>query len=300
MQSALDPAGPVAADIATLIWLTTIGAAAIWVLVMALLLAGAWRGPRLVRPGRWVIGGGVVFPAVVLAGTLAVSLRASDLPEADVLRVEVIGAQWWWEVRYPGGSGASAVITANELHLPAGRTVELELRSSDVIHAFWAPSLAGKMDMVPGRTTRLRLRADRPGFFRAPCAEYCGLQHALMALPVLVHERDAFDRWLGREAQPARSPDTAELQAGREAFLAAGCGGCHTIRGEAALGALGPDLTHVGARRMLAGGLVDVHVDGIARWLTHGQAIKPGNRMPPPYLDAAGARAVAAYLASLR
>jgi cytochrome c oxidase subunit 2 len=203
-------------------------------------------------------------------------------------------------VRYPDSAGGEAIIAANEIHVPVGRPVDLLLSSADVIHAFWVPSLAGKADMIPGRVTRLVFRADREGLYRGQCSEYCGLQHAHMGLFVFAMRPDAFAAWRAREAAPARPPDTPLLQAGLEAFLAQGCGGCHTIRGEPALGRLGPDLTHVGSRRSLGAATLDNHASALARFISASQAIKPGNLMRSFPLDQPILQAIAAYLESLK
>jgi cytochrome c oxidase subunit 2 len=182
-----------------------------------------------------------------------------------------------------------------------GRTVLFELRSADVIHSFWVPSLGGKVDMIPGRTTFLRLRADRAGVFRGQCAEYCGGPHALMALEVVAMEPADFDVWLQDQARPAADPESPIAGQGRELFLTAGCGACHAVRGTGAAGTIGPDLTHLGSRRSVGVDTASMSVAAIARFMTEGQHIKPGNRMPPfrifaPY----DLHAIATYLAALR
>ena len=169
------------------------------------------------------------------------------------------------KVRYPQGMASVDIVTANEIHVPVGERVELTLTSADVIHSFWVPSIAGKMDLVPGRRNRLTIQADREGVYRGQCAEFCGTQHALMALHVVAVTPAAFESWLAREATPARPPSTDALMRGLAAFLAHGCGGCHTIRGSAALGRLGPDLTHAGSRRTLAAGTLDNSPEHMAR-----------------------------------
>lgn len=305
MQSTLAPGGPAAEGFVTLATVLAAGAAVILVLVMALLVHGALGEPRRASTELWVIGGGILFPVIVLSALLGYeglthALAGPAPPGAP--RIEVEGRQWWWEVRYlaPSGDG-DAVVTANEIHIPTGAAVELILTTPDVIHSFWVPSLAGKVDMVPGRRNRLTLQADREGRYRGQCAEFCGVQHAQMALLVVAVPAATFQTWLAREAAPAVAPATPELARGHDAFLAHGCGGCHTIRGTAALGKLGPDLTHVGSRRTLAAGTVVNHVEALSAWVASGQQIKPGNRMPSfAHLDPDTVGAVAAYMASLR
>jgi cytochrome c oxidase subunit 2 len=305
MQSTLVPAGPAAESTAFLTGVLAAGAAAILLLVMALLAHGALAGPGRASTGLWVVGGGIVLPVALLSALLVyerVFMHAVHAPSgADALIIEVEGRQWWWEVRYPGAGGAPDVVTANEVHVPVGKEVELLLTAADVIHSFWVPSLAGKVDMVPGRRNRLTLRADRAGAYRGQCAEFCGVQHAQMALLVVAVPPPTFAAWRSHQAEPAPQPADAELAGGLEALLAHGCGGCHTIRGTAAVGRLGPDLTHVGSRRTLAAATLTNHRDAMLSWLTAGDRLKPGNRMPSyAGADHDALAAIAAYLSGLR
>ncbi len=292
MQSVLNPQGPDAALIAELSWVLFAGAALIFAGVMALLaLAGFGRreGAARLSPRLLIIGGGIVFPAAVLLALLVYSLaRAAALHPAypQALRIEVIGEQWWWRVRYPDFE------TANEIRIPVGQPVELVLRSADVIHSFWVPALAGKLDMIPGRTNVLRLRATRPGEFRGQCAEYCGGPHALMALYVIAEPPERFEQWL--EAQ--RKPATAALQGS----FAAHCAACHAVRGTPAAGVLGPDLTHVGSRLSIGAGLLPTNAGALAAWVASSQHLKPGNLMPSFSLPGDELRALGLYLESLK
>jgi cytochrome c oxidase subunit II len=304
VQSTLTAAGPAAQDIVTLTYILTIGTGLILLGVIALLAYAVGRGPGPVRTGLWVVGGGVVFPAVVLSALLSYSMRMTDALTGGVLRgatrIEVEGRQWWWEVRYPDAAGGS-VVAANEIHLPLGTAADLVLTSPDVIHSFWVPSLGGKVDMVPGRVNRLTLRADRAGVYRGQCAEYCGTQHAQMALVVVVETPQAFAAWLLAEATAAQAPTTPEGTQGLDAFHVQGCGGCHTIRGTGALGRLGPDLTHVASRRTLAAGTLANDAATLRAWIADGHVLKPGNLMPSfRHLDGETLDALTAYLASLR
>ena len=306
MQSALAPGGPAAQEIAGLTAVLAGGAAVILVLVMGLLAFGAATGPRRVHTLLWVVGGGIVFPVAVLSTLLVYDRGLSHALTAPAppgaVRIEVEGRQWWWEVRYPmGAAGRDLVAAANEIRVPVGVPIDLLLTSLDVIHSFWVPSLAGKVDMVPGHRNRLTIQADRAGVYRGQCAEFCGVQHARMALLVVAVPRNDFDAWLAREAAPAVPPATPEQTRGHDAFLANGCGGCHTVRGTAALGRLGPDLTHVGSRRTLAAATIPNHADTMAAWIASSNAVKPGNRMPSfAHLDPATVTDIAAYLVSLR
>jgi cytochrome c oxidase subunit II len=306
-QSTLEPAGQEAERLAVLFWWMSAGAAVIWTIVVGLagyaILARRRRdAPRFER--FLIVGGGLVIPTVVLAGLLAHGLAmipglVGPAP-AGSIRIHVTGEQWWWRVRYQGSGGAT-IDLANEIRLPAGEPVELVLESRDVIHSFWIPALGGKADMIPGRTTRLVLRAERPGVYRGVCAEYCGSSHAFMAFAVVVMEPVAFARWLDAQARPAVPPATPLEAQGRAAFVASGCGACHAVRGTVADGVIGPDLTHMGGRLSLAAGRLSPARGDIERWLAHPAALKPGARMPAfgmlPHEDLV---AMAAYLEGLR
>jgi cytochrome c oxidase subunit 2 len=307
MQSAFDPHGPGAQGVLTLSWVMFAGAGLILLLVVAL-TAYAALAPRSRR--RWLAGaptivaGGIVFPVVTLSALLVYGLLlGNDLIAAgrDALRIEITGEQWWWRVRYLDEAGQPLFETANELHLPAGRPVELLLKSADVIHSFWAPNLAGKIDLVPGRVNRLRLQADEPGVLRGQCAEYCGGPHALMAFYVVVEAPAAFDAWMANQRAPAEDPRDPSLAQGRERFMSAGCLACHTIRGTPAFGSHGPDLTHVGSRVSIGAGNFPNNAGTLAVWIADSQHLKPGNHMPP-FAASLGADllAVAGYLESLK
>jgi cytochrome c oxidase subunit 2 len=213
LQSSLDPQSPTAVDIADIAWLLFGGAAVIFALVL-ILAVWSVAAPRHARPWlgnhRAILTGGLVFPVVVLSALLLHTLRVAGgmaAPmEPPALRIEVVGQQYWWRVNYLDADGHPDVPTANEIHLPAGRTVEFRLRTADVIHSFWVPNLAGKIDMIPGRVSTLRLRPDRPGVWRGQCAEYCGAQHANMAFLVVVERPEDFDAWLAAQRLPAAMP----------------------------------------------------------------------------------------------
>ncbi len=303
LQSVLDPASGPAGLIHELGLVLYIGAAAILLLVLALALYGAFSRPREISAKAWVIGGGVIFPTVVLGVLIIHALHvgnALSVGPASAAEIEVTGKMWWWEVRYRVG-GRDGAVLANELYIPVGRPVELALRSDNVIHSFWVPALAGKVDMIPGRTNRLVIEARAPGVFRGQCAEYCGMQHAWMAFYVVAVPEAAYRQWLADQAAPAREPADALLRRGRDAFLREGCGACHTVRGTPANGTPGPDLTHVGSRLSLAAGRLDNHAGTLAGWIADSQGIKPGNLMPSMNVfSGEDLRAVAAYLESLK
>lgn len=301
----LQAAGQAARAIETVSWVLIGGGTVIFVGVMALLAVSLFRRAGRVRAGWWVVGGGVVFPTVALAALFAWALPMSPawkpVPPAGALVVSVTGRMWWWDVRYRDPATGADVRTANEVRIPVGRPVYLALASTDVIHSFWVPQLAGKMDMVPGRLQHLLLSADRPGTYRGQCAEFCGEQHAKMALHVVALEPREFEAWLAAQARPAMPPATPALAAGRDAFLAQRCDACHSVRGIGAESALGPDLTHVGSRLHLAAGTVPNTPEGRAAWIAHVQQVKAGARMPSyDRLDAGTLAVLSDWLGSLR
>jgi cytochrome c oxidase subunit 2 len=308
IQSALDPIAPEAARIAQLSWALFAGAAVILAAVTAialLALFGPERWRRRIGRDSTVIAGGLVFPIVVVTAVLVYSLGVSGagaLPTGggDPLRITVVGERWWWRVIYHDAQGRTFE-SANELRLPLGQPVEISLLSNDVIHSFWVPKLAGKLDMIPGRVNRLRIAARETGVSRGQCAEYCAGAHALMAFYVMVMEKPAFEAWLAETAGPAPPPHDAVAERGKALFLANGCAACHTVRGTPAVGTIGPDLTHVGGRLSLAAGILPNTAEAIAAWIVNNQQIKPDNLMPPfGIFDADELSAVAGYLAGLK
>jgi cytochrome c oxidase subunit 2 len=305
-QSALDPQGPRARELAELWWIMAAGAVMIWLFVIGCAVYATRIRPRAHEDfagTAFIVGGGVALPVVVLSSLLAYSFLLAREPTAipgDGLRIEVTGRQWWWEVRYFPPGADQPVVSANEVRLPVGQPVEVALGSTDVIHSFWVPKLVGKTDMVPGRLNRMVIEAATPGVFRGQCAEYCGGPHALMAFYAVAMAPDDFAAWLEREARPARTPEDPFLAEGRELFLTSGCGACHAVRGLPAEGQLGPDLTHVGGRVSLGAGILPNNVGTIAGWIADNQTIKPGNQMPSfNTFSGSELRALAAYLESL-
>lgn len=302
-QSALTVFGAEAASVRHLTIVMLVGAIVIAIGVAALMIA-AVRAPE----GRLTLSGGMrlvgwaggVVPVVVLLGLLLYSLPAMrPLPVADNdLRIAVEGEQFWWRVRYQP-PGAAPVVTANEIRIPVGRTVQFDLSAGDVIHSFWIPGLAGKMDMIPGRTNRLIVRATRAGRFRGVCTEFCGLSHALMAFDVVAMEPAAFDAWLANERRPAAP--VATTATGAQAFAANGCAGCHAIAGTQADGTIGPDLTHIGSRTSIGAGTRPMTRAALVAFITDAPAVKPGARMPAyPQMSREDAQAIAAYLENLK
>lgn len=270
--------------------------------------------PRSERIGaRIMIGGGIVLPAVVLAVVLVYTLRvqaAVSLPSRAVasfdapprpgeLVVHVTGRQYWWEVEYLDVEPQRRFETANELRIPVGRTVTVRLSSADVNHSFWVPGLQGKMDLIPGRTNALRLEARHPGRWRGQCAEFCGVQHAKMAFVVVALPPAEYEAWAARQRADAPIPRDSAAAADRTAFLASGCPLCHAVRGTAARGELGPDLTHLAGRLTLAAGTLPNTPGHLYGWVANPQAIKPGNHMPAVPMSPAELHAIVRYLGTL-
>ena len=309
LQSALHPAGPGAASISDLWWLMFWTCAVIYLLVMgALVLAVRRRRQGRAAPAertllRSVVGASAAT-IVILFGLLFASVvtgRAiGSLGSTEGLVIEVTGNQWWWDVEYHNPTPSLRVRTANELHLPVGRQVRLQLKSNDVIHSLWVPNLHGKMDLIPGRQTVLWLQADTAGVYRGQCAEYCGLQHAHMAFSVIAESPEAFERWLQGQRQTAPPPATPEQQQGLEVVEGGPCALCHTVRGTAAGGRTAPDLTHVATRRTIAAGTAPNTRGYLAGWIADPQHLKPGAKMPATGLSAEELQAVLAYLETLK
>ena len=309
LQSMLDPQAPAAQLIATLsLWMIGVFGV-VFVVVMLIGGAGLWRGRHGARTlsGRasrnLVIAGGVVVPLLVVialvVGSVLVGQSASRGAEQADLMVEIVGRQWWWEVRYLDEAGDTVAVTANEIHLPVGASVKLLLRSADVIHTFWAPNLDGKTDMIPGLTNVAWLRPDTPGRYRGQCAEFCGTQHTLMAFQVVVQTPEEFRGWLEAQARPAA--DTALRNvAGQRLFAAKGCAECHSIRGTAAQGERGPDLTHFATRTTLGAATAPNNRGHLAGWILDPHGIKPGALMPPTALLPDELDALLAYLEALQ
>jgi cytochrome c oxidase subunit II len=282
------------------------GALVVWAATMAVAVYAFAANPEKQGPAtaRWmIVYAGAIVPTVVLTVLLVFGLRilppmVRRAPEGS-LTIAVTGEQWWWRVAYRMEDGTEVPL-ANEIRLPVGEPVEFILRSPDVIHSFWIPSLGGKRDMIPGRVTRLTLLPSRTGTYRGVCAEYCGESHALMAFEVVVMEPDDFRNWLGKERQPARESTDPLGNRGKELFMENGCSACHTIRGTQAAGVVGPDLTHVGSRLSLGAGILPNEPDAFRRWLVHTDQLKPGVTMPHfRMLPQDEVEAVSVYLESL-
>jgi cytochrome c oxidase subunit II len=252
---------------------------------------------------NWIyvgLGATLVVLFVTFAGTM-VTLNATSHPSKEPsLVMDVTAHQWWWEIRYSETAHPDlGFVTANEVHLPVGMPVRVRLHSSDVIHSFWLPQIAGTTDVIPGQTNEMWLEATRPGTSRGMCAEYCGLEHAMMALIVTSESPDAFNRWTIARRAEAVLPTSAAARAGAVVF-ARSCGACHAVEGTNALGRVGPDLTHVASRPFIGAGALDNTPSNLARWIGNAPLVKEGARMPPITLDAGALESVVAYLETLR
>ena len=301
--STLSPSGP-KSDVAASSWWILFGVAAfvcVVVIALTVLAAIVRRRARTVHDNDakgFVLTFGVVIPALVFGGTFVLSvmgLQRTSHPQTDPdTTIQVIGHQWWWEVRYGDGT-----VTANEIHVPVGQPVEVTLSSADVIHSFWVPELMPKMDMIPGRVNHTWFTADKAGVYHGQCAEYCGLQHAHMGFDVVAEPKSDFDSWLADQGSDAATPTSSLASRGMDVFTSTTCATCHTIRGTSADGDVGPDLTHVGSRARLAAGAIPNDRGHLAGWIGNSQTVKPGNRMPPQHLSPDDLQAVVTYLEGL-
>ena len=322
-QNALDVSGPQSARIAGLWWLMLPIAAVVWVLVVAVLLWGAARrrGGReeVETPGgsavvarddagdrrmTRVVAGAVIATALTLFLVLVADFRVGQAltmpPSTKVVPIKIIGHQYWWEVQYPDSIAQHTVITANEVHIPVGRPIVMELDSRDVIHSIWVPSLGGKKDLIPGYTRSLWFRADTPGVYRGQCAEYCGLEHAKMGMLVIAETQKNFDTWIAVQRNTAASPSDPVAQHGKMVFEGTTCVMCHAISGTTAAATTGPDLTHIASRRTIAAGTLPNTDASLYAWISDPQRIKPGTLMPATKLKPQDMQALVAYLRELK
>jgi cytochrome c oxidase subunit II len=296
-------------------WLTGVASAVVLIVCIAIVVGIARRradddtadslpARREIRSGlAWIYAGTaitVVILLVTFTGTM-VTLNAASRPRiTPSLTLDVTGHQWWWEIRYRDAANPDlAFTTANEVHLPIGQPVRVRLQTADVIHSFWLPQIAGKMDLIPGQVNEMWVQAEQPGTSRGMCGEYCGLQHAEMALAVTAESPQQFARWAAHERAPAAAPATADAQVGRVVF-ARSCGACHTVAGTEAMGRVGPELTHFATRPTIGAGALTNSPTNLASWITAAPRVKEGARMPAIPLDAEQLRSVIAYLETLR
>jgi cytochrome c oxidase subunit 2 len=316
VQSALDPAGPQAGHLANLWWVFFWVCTFFYVAVLAFFFAAVIRGRRNAMPdvseGTEKRLGTAVWTAIIVsvAGLFAL-LITSVASGRDVgtfaahdpaqLEIEVTGHQWWWEVKYPNALVPShQIVTANEIHIPIHMPVLLRLDTRDVIHSLWIPNLHGKRDLIPGRVNKFLIQADRTGVYRGQCAEFCGMQHAHMALVVVAEEPEKFAEWKAHQSEGAPTPLNAHQSRGLQVFLGAPCANCHNILGTDAYATLGPDLTHVRSRSTLAAGTLLNTRGNLAGWITNAPAIKPGAQMPPNQLSATELQDLLAYMDTLQ
>jgi cytochrome c oxidase subunit II len=303
--SAVDTHGSEARHIAGLWWLMFGLAAGVYVVVAGFIIVAALRGrrgtPRRSRISQsvFITVGGLLVPTLILLVLAVVTVTTTSAlrkPASNPVRIEVTGERWWWAVRYPGRE----IVTANELHIPSGQPVEVGLQSDNVIHSFWVPELAGKVDTIVGQRNVLRFTAEKPGTYLGVCAEFCGIQHAHMGFRVIVQSPGAFGRWVADHTQPPREPASQLAANGALRFQSLPCAGCHTVRGTQAQGKVGPNLTDFGSRATIGAGTVENNPGNLTRWVQHAQSIKPGALMPNLTLSDNDVRALVAYLESLR
>jgi len=312
VQTPLSPAGDQAAALHSLLLLSLVVCGGFYLLVLAGLGWSLWRRraqasaplPAAEEPGLdrslWVAAAAILVGLTVLIVGSFLADRAMFASRGrDAMQVRVTGHQYWWRIQYRDPATGRWIETANELHLPQGRTTRVSLGSADVIHSFWVPNVAGKIDMIPGRRNLIDLTPHRTGWFRGQCSEFCGLQHAHMAFDVKVDPPAMFDAWLSAQAHAAVTPPDPVAAHGADIF-AGPCAACHVVRGTAAAGRGGPDLTHLASRRSIAAGTLTMTRGNLQGWIAQPQALKPGTLMPQVPLTPADADAVAHYLATLR
>ena len=318
LHDALQAMGPQAAHIVDLwrvfLWTCTL----VWLAVLAAVLLAIRRAPRiriqqppdlamvnrpeprLRRAVSAAVAASTVLLLVLLGASVFTDRALARLPLRDALNIEVTAHQWWWTVKYAQGPVNETFETANEIHVPVGRPVLVTLKSDDVIHSLWVPSLAGKRDLVPGRTATLALRADRPGIYRGQCAEFCGFQHAFMAFEVHAHPPEEFERW--RQAQLATPPEPADAQAqrGKALFQSTQCAMCHAVQGTLAQARRAPDLSHFASRRTIGAGTLPNTSTHLASWIADPHKHKPGVNMPANPLSGEDLAALVAWLGTLK
>lgn len=314
-QNTLDPAGPAAHNISTLSWIVYMIFLVVAVIMWALLIWVALRRrgtlaehePIDVGGGQdWIITGGFAIPFVILITIFVLGLKTlSAFPVHDgghvTPEIRVTGHRWWWQLDYLGASPDHSFTSANEIHIPVGRPVDIELMSADVIHSFWVPRLHGKEDLIPGQPNAIRIQADQPGIYQGQCAEFCGAQHANMRLVVVAEPEAAYQSWIEGQLNDALQPSNGDQEVGQQLFMGKACALCHTIRGTGAHGQIGPDLTHLADRKGIAANMLANNEANLEAWATHAQSLKPAAEMPN-VTDFTGqqARALVAYLQSLK
>jgi cytochrome c oxidase subunit 2 len=310
-HSVLDTAGLQSAHIHTMwnVLMYVCGSMYVFVvvfLVWALLRARRARAlpqledsPGIVRALHSWIGIVIVSLFGLTLASFATDRALYVAAQPKSLELQVTSQQWWWAIEYVSDRPSERFQTANEIHLPVDVPVDIHLRSPDVIHSFWVPNLHGKQDLIPGRDTDIHLHPTRTGVFRGQCAEFCGAQHANMALYVIVESRQDFEKWKARQLNPAPDPTNEAAKRGRDAFMTSACPLCHTVRGTDAAGVSGPDLTHLASRTSLAAGTLPNRLGNLASWIADPQGVKPGNHMPRVPMNPDDLQSITAYLNGL-
>lgn len=305
-----------AQSISKLAWFTTAVSILVILIVTGLLLAGIRRHREVAAPSlpgeavverpqggaRWIyIGVGIttIVLFVTMIWTFVTLADTTTEPSAPAVRLQVTGHQWWWEVRYLADDPSQEFSTANEIHIPAGKVVEIKLRTADVIHSFWVPTLAGKTDLIPGQENHTWIEAEREGIYRGQCGEYCGEQHAHMGFQVVASTAQEYERWRTQQLQPAALNLPGPAQQGQNIFTT-NCGICHTVRGTVAGGVVGPDLTHLMSRQTIGAATLPNNQGGLAAWLADPQHFKPGNLMPRLDLSGPKMASVRDYVETLK
>ncbi|HEX6804169.1 MAG TPA: cytochrome c oxidase subunit II [Terriglobales bacterium] len=316
-HNALHPAGPQASDIEWLYWVI------FWIVFAAfvLMIAGFTRAavkthssaeamlpitsdPEGDRRAKWAVSSAVAVTVLTLFAVLFMSVitgkKVEGRTSTNPITIQITGHQWWWEVQYPSPQADQTITTANEIHIPVGRPVVILTSSADVIHSFWAPSVNGKRDLLPGYSSAFWIQIDKPGVYPGRCAEFCGLQHAHMGFSIIAEDEDTFQQWEAQQLKPAPDPTDAEAQHGKEVFLTHACVMCHTIRGTSAGSRMGPDLTHLASRKMIAAETLPNTTGALAGWIVDPQRIKPGTNMAPNPLAPDDLQALLTYLQTLQ
>ncbi len=320
IQNAINPAGPQADSLSRLWWLMFTVCSIVFVLVLIAVLLALRKGtseppantppllelsPEQQRRRRNAIISAVTITTIVLFVFLIASFSAgrsltADLAHKNGLTIDVTGHQWWWEVRYNDVDASNVFMTANEIHIPVGVPVLFNLHGADVIHSFWVPNLGGKRDLIPGKNNSAWYQADKPGVYRGQCAEYCGLQHAQMALWIVAEPQDQFNAWRQSQTQTSVTPTTDSQKRGQQVFLSAPCVMCHAINGTPAGSNVGPNLTHIASRNTIAAATLSNTREHLAQWIKDSQSVKPGNKMPQNNFAEADLQALLDYLQSLK
>jgi cytochrome c oxidase subunit II len=320
IQNSINPAGPQADSLSRLWWLMFTVCSIVFVLVMIAVLSALRNRtgepqfatstvlelpPEQQRRRRNVIISAVTVTVVILFVFLIVSYSAgrsltADFAHKNGLSIEVTGHQWWWEVRYTDVDASNIFTTANEIHIPVGVPVHFNLRGADVIHSFWVPNLGGKRDLIPGKNNSAWYQADKPGVYRGQCAEYCGLQHAQMALWVVAEPQEQFNAWRQSQTQTSVTPTTDSQKRGQQVFLQSTCVMCHAINGTTAGSNVGPNLTHIASRNTIGAATLSNTREHLAQWIKDSQSVKPGNKMPQNNFGEADLQALLDYLQSLK